>query len=219
MRATDTRRLAAATIAVAAFALVWNCYLDAQRRGSSPARPRTGVQDAPHPLDELTPVASAPPNVADERSELPQPSLPSSASTPAPHRMWQFVDGPAPVLPGTENGLIELAQRVQLERAAIAAVAVGDRIEIALPNGHSFAALVAGTVVHDNGDRSWSGHLDGYGLRYPVIYTQGDVATFGTITSPDGLFTLEVIEDQGVLYRDRREDLHDPRNDCAVLPD
>ena len=72
--------------------------------------------------------------------------------------------------------------------------------------------------MHENGDRSWSGHLEGFGTRFPVVYTQGDSATFGTIATPIGLYSLEALGEDAVLYRDEREGLQDPNLECQILP-
>ncbi len=51
-----------------------------------------------------------------------------------------------------------------------------------------------------------------------MIYTQGESATFGTIATPLGLYALEALGDDAVLYRDQREGLQQRGADCQILP-
>lgn len=145
------------------------------------------------------------------------------APEPAPQgddarALWQAADGPPPAIAGLANGLVRDVRHVRLDTTVIGELHVGSRVPVELPGDGHYFALVQSLNVHDNGDRSWSGHLEGYELRYPVVCTQGDVAAFVTIASPQGLFELETIDGDGVLYHDQREGLQDPSKDCEVFP-
>ncbi len=134
-------------------------------------------------------------------------------------RSWQLSDDPAPATPGTEHGHVGLRRAVRVAEDSLGALRVGDRVTLDLPTGSSFVAEVGRVDVSAEGDRTWSGHLEGHGRRFPVTFTQGDVAAFATIASPEGLFSLEAFEGEGAIYYDDRERLQDPRLSCAVLPD
>ncbi len=154
-----------------------------------------------------------------------EPDAPSSAPSapPAPvadaPSLWQAIDGDAPMLAGLVNGFVGEAQRVRVVREALSELAPGSLVPIELPGGRRYLARVEDLTAHDNGDRSWSGHLEGYGQLFPVIYTQGDVATFGTLATPVGLYALEASGEDGVLFRDQREGLQDPSRECELIPD
>ena len=64
--------------------------------------------------------------------------------------------------------------------------------------------------IAPNGDRSWSGHLYGYGDEYSVVFTQGETLSFATIQTPDGVFLLEGQGDRGWIFRDTLDELIDP---------
>ncbi len=132
---------------------------------------------------------------------------------------WRDADGPPPNLAGLANGAISNPKHVRVEPAAMLDLQVGSLVPIDLPDGQHFVARVQSMSAHENGDRSWSGHLDGYDALYPVNFTQGDLAAFGTIATPGGLYSLEAIANDGVLYRDQRESLQDPTKDCELIPD
>lgn len=151
--------------------------------------------------------------------------LPPQPDAPAP---WEFVDGDARLVRGPEdaeqlaslvNGFARETQRVRVSLSAIDALAPGSLVPLELPNGERYLARVENLVAHEGGDRSWTGHLDGFGSLHPVVFTQGDVATFATIAAPGGLYSLEASGEDGVLFRDEREELHDPSQPCELYPD
>ncbi|MBI5434634.1 MAG: hypothetical protein HZA52_17515 [Planctomycetes bacterium] len=147
------------------------------------------------------------------------PNPPCSAPIADAPSLWQAIEGDAPVLAGLVNGFVGEKQRVRVVREALAELALGSLVPIELPGGRRYLARVEDLIAHDNGDRSWSGHLEGYGRLFPVIYTQGDVATFGTLATPVGLYALEAIGEDGVLFRDERDALQDPSRECELSPD
>lgn len=143
---------------------------------------------------------------------------PAAFTAAAAHELWHATDGPAPEFAGAQNGLVHDLQHVRIDREAIQSLEVGSLVALELPDGQHLLARVQDLVLHENGDRSWSGHLDGFGTRYPVVYTQGEIATFGTIATPTGLFALEALGEEAVLFRDEREGLQEPGRECVLLP-
>ena len=93
---------------------------------------------------------------------------------------------------------------VQLMRERLANVSVGDAVPIQVPGQDSMLAIVEVRDIGPNGDRYWRGHIQSGGDRYPVVYTQGDEATFATICTPAGTYALEALGDRGQLFIDNR---------------
>jgi hypothetical protein len=143
----------------------------------------------------------------------------SGATSSTSASLWRTDDAPPPPMPGTLNGHVSALRSVHVDRDALAQIDVDSRVTIELPNGRTYVARVERIEAHDNGDRSWTGHLDEYGLTFPVAYTQGDPWVFATITSPEGLFALEANAEGGVIFRDERAALQHSDRDCVLLPD
>jgi len=79
--------------------------------------------------------------------------------------------------------------------------------EIILPLPHKKVAVIVETKsVFPNGDISWSGHLSGFGDQYPVLITIGKNISFGTITTPEGEYTVEIKGTTGTVYKTPRVD-------------
>ncbi len=159
-----------------------------------------------------------------EEVEPPQvPALPAPENklveTLAPEvALWRTLEGEPPPWPGAVEGYVTEKKRVRIDREALSSVDVGARIVFELPDGTRHVALVEQLVVHDNGDRTWTGHLAGSGLDHPVIYTQGEPWTFATLATPQGLYALEAQGEEGVLFKDGREAMQRDEGSCALLP-
>jgi len=201
--------LVAAMLAVATSVSVWSLVAHGGLRLRALQPPRSS--------GESEAQTQATMSLGDARAPALDPALPQPAASTAPV-FWHAIDGPAPTLAGMVNGLVRDAQHLRLDLEAIRAIDVGSLVSIELPGGEHYQALVQEVLVHENGDRSWSGHLEGFGTRFPVVYTQGDSATFGTIATPIGLYSLEALGEDAVLYRDEREGLQDPNLECQILP-
>ncbi|MCY3000983.1 MAG: hypothetical protein NTV21_04190 [Planctomycetota bacterium] len=153
-----------------------------------------------------------------------QPALPTQENKPleplAPAiALWRTLEGEPPPFPGAVEGFVTEKKRVRIDREALSAVEVGARIVFELPDGTRHVALVERLVAHDNGDRTWSGHLAGSGLDHPVVYTQGEPWTFATLVTPQGLYALEAEGEDGVLFKDGREAMQRDHEGCALLPE
>lgn len=81
----------------------------------------------------------------------------------------------------------------------------GETVSLPMLHGQKILVDVQATTVNPNGDKSWSGHLQGYGEDYPIIMTYGEHAIFATITTPEGSYTMESTDGIGWLYKNPSE--------------
>lgn len=97
---------------------------------------------------------------------------------------------------------------------------VGETVSLPMLNGKSILVDVKSTTLNPNGDKSWSGHLQGYGEDYPIIMTYGEHAIFAMITTPEGSYTMESTDGVGWLYKNPSElELSDAgSNDFLEIP-
>jgi hypothetical protein len=208
---------------VALGAIAWRAYVQHEVGRARSAHPRFGANadgDASAGSAQLgAPSASAARELAAGVNSAPGGA---AAALPTPRvapPLWRAAEGEAPALASLVNGFVRETEHVTIRRDALGELEFGSLVPIELPGGERYFARVERLIAHDTGDRSWSGHLDGYGLQFPVIYTQGDVATFGTIATPKGLYALEANGEDGVLFLDEREHLQDPDRECQLIPD
>ncbi|MEQ8767138.1 MAG: hypothetical protein RL885_24725 [Planctomycetota bacterium] len=118
---------------------------------------------------------------------------------------------PAPPFPLPD--VVRVRHGVRLNRERLSDLVEGDIVPIHIPDLGDFQARVERRVVSANGDRAWSGHLEVGGFEHMVVYTQGEQATFATISTPAGTYALEAMGDTGVLFLDERDRLHRPGDD------
>ena len=79
---------------------------------------------------------------------------------------------------------------VQLNSDALSTMAPGDVIDMALPNGKSWAIAFDRSELHANGDLSWFGHLRDLNADYTVSATLGASGSYASILTPDGEFRV-----------------------------
>ena len=77
----------------------------------------------------------------------------------------------------------------------------GEELALPLPQAEVVNVKIESSESHANGDYTWRGHLIGYGNDYPVVTTYGKHSSFSTITTPQGSYTLEVVNGQGWIYK------------------
>jgi len=191
------------------------------RRIEFVADPKRGEPQNSGPDAALGRVAVAEPIADAPAPEPPAPTReePPAVEPPPSMALWAPVDGAPEPMPGTLNGHVGPMRRIRLDRSALSSVEVGTRITFEAQGGGVHVAIVERLIVHENGDRTWSGHLEPHGLRYPVVYTQGEPWTFATLATPDGLYALEANAEEGVLFKDEREALQADAGNCERLPD
>ena len=87
----------------------------------------------------------------------------------------------------------------------------GEILELPMLRGQNVVVNVESNKSNPNGDKTWSGHVEGFGSDYPVIMTYGDHGVFAMITTPQGCFTMESTDGVGWLYKNPSEaELADP---------
>lgn len=77
---------------------------------------------------------------------------------------------------------------VHLDAEALSSMVPGDFIDLALPNGKSWAVTFDRSEMHANGDLSWFGHLRDTNPDFTVSATMGANGSYATILTPDGEF-------------------------------
>lgn len=73
------------------------------------------------------------------------------------------------------------------------------RFEIKLDSGVLLAATLKAQPEVAAGNRSFAGVVDGGGSMFPVLVTEGPMASFATLTTPRGRFVFEARGDQAIL--------------------
>ncbi|MCK6445413.1 MAG: hypothetical protein L6Q99_03395 [Planctomycetes bacterium] len=232
MREAHYVRMTAGAVVIALGWFAWRSWVELESAPPFATKPRWTAANYAHAARAVAalggPLLPAPTDIA-ARVEIVDEQVavapPPQADAPAP---WEFVDGDARFVRGPEgteelaslaNGFTRESQRVRVSFSAFDALARGSLVPLELPSGERYLARVENLVAHEGGDRSWTGHLDGFGSLHPVVFTQGDVATFATIAAPGGLYALEAYGEDGVLFRDEREELHDASQACELYPD
>lgn len=97
----------------------------------------------------------------------------------------------------------------------------GQQTSVMLPGGERLQVNIETSTTNPNGDYTWRGHLDGYGVdEYPVVMTYGGSSVFATVTTPKGSYTLESVNGSGWIYKNPSEfELSNPgANDYLEIP-
>ncbi len=154
---------------------------------------------------QLEPVAIAQANaalqVAQQQLAVADKPMPEE-KPPLPNPTWQFASAentPKPSLPLAEQ--IKVYSVVKIDHRPAQFPLEGEKLSLPMFNGRTLTANVETVTTLHNGDRVWTGHLDGYGEDFPVVMTYGDKLTFATIHTPEGSYALEAKEGVGWLYK------------------
>lgn len=116
------------------------------------------------------------------------------------HRGWIAMQGA--VAPFTISNQAREQMTVDVSSADLGDVKSGDRVGFQLPDGSEAVAHVENTWTESNGDKLWSGHVeDVAGPDYRIVVTQGAGATFASINTSKGSYSLESINGRGVVYK------------------
>ena len=129
-------------------------------------------------------------------SELPEPVFRETISS-----AWEFVDFDPSTGKLTLDERVTVKQPITFHPESVEQVTVGTQVQFSLPEGDHFSATVEKVKISNNGNRSWSGHLDGFGKSYPVVFTSGNNSGFATITTPNGSYSIESINGSGWIYK------------------
>lgn len=122
-------------------------------------------------------------------------------SSPKKDELWAAAgaETPAPSIPLSEK--ITAYEAIQVNPRPDAYPTTGDQVVLPMLGGQKITVNVESMTTHPNGDYSWSGHIQGYGDDYPVSMTYGERATFATITTPQGAYSMESVNGSGWLYK------------------
>lgn len=219
-RGSALGRWAAISAAALALALVGAAWLLERRDEQEAARP-----EAPDATQDTRREVATGEDAPRKSVEPTQPPVwptqvnPAFESNTPEVALWRMLEGEPPPWPGAVEGFVTHKKRVRIERDALSSLDVGARIAFELPDGARHVARVESLTVHDNGDRTWSGHLVGSGVDHPVVYTQGELWTFATLVTPQGLYALEAEGEEGVLFKDGREAMQRDHDKCSLIPE
>lgn len=138
-----------------------------------------------------------------QKNSIAEKALSTAKSTP-PESGWIIGDVKAstPTIPLNER--IAQYEIVRVDRPETYP-AVGQTISLPMFNGKNVSVNVQSATTLQNGDYTWSGHLDGFGDDYPVVMTYGEHSIFATITTPNGAYTMESTDGAGWLYKNPSE--------------
>jgi hypothetical protein len=122
-------------------------------------------------------------------------------SSPKKDELWAAASAetPAPSIRLSEK--ITAYEAIQVNPHPDAYPTTGDQVVLSMLGGQKITVNVESMTTHPNGDYSWSGHVQGYGDDYPVAMTYGERATFATITTPQGAYSMESVNGSGWVYK------------------
>ena len=169
------------------------------------ARGRNGAQEDVGAEPELNPQAQAVPTVDD--------GVAPPAPSPKRQSLWQLVEESA-VDPADIPAFAYVADvpgKALVRVASLAAPrAVGDRVEVEIPQLDAAFQLVVERVVEGPGStRSVSGQAeDGGGGRHGFVLTTGPRSMFARIGTPEGAFELAANRELGWLMPAANMDRH-----------
>ena len=133
---------------------------------------------------------------------------------------WKITAGDGDSAPRTKlNPRIKVFTTVKLDPHPDHLPAEGEQIVLPMLNGKTIKVNVESSESTENGDYSWSGHLDGHNNDYPIVMTYGENTTFATITTPEGSYSLEAVHGVGWLYKNPAEaELTAPGQNDYLIP-
>jgi hypothetical protein len=99
------------------------------------------------------------------------------------------------------DGKIQVMEPIEIDTEEATNVSPGDVVLLPLPGADQYRAVVDRVTIADNGETSWNGYIEGYGSDYPVTFTVGAQTSFATITTPEGLYAMEAVNNNGWVYK------------------
>lgn len=88
---------------------------------------------------------------------------------------------------------------IQINPAQVRTLNIGDTLNLPLPDGNEYQVSISSRKLSTTGTLHLKGSYEAYGISHPVIITHGDDQTFGTISSPEGIFELSASGETGKL--------------------
>lgn len=134
--------------------------------------------------------------------------------------IWE-ISGTSPMETSLElNEKIKTYEPINIDKENAANVAVGEIVTLSLPGAEEYLVVVAAVNINTNGETSWSGYLAEYADDYPVTFTLGEYASFATVATPEGLYSMETVGNSGWVYKTPdMSDLVDPNQPDHLIAD
>ncbi len=123
------------------------------------------------------------------------------ASNSKEDELWAAASTETPVPSIRLSEKITAYEAIQVNPHPDSYPTTGDQVVLPMLGGQKITVNVESMTTHPNGDYSWSGHVQGYGDDYPVAMTYGERATFATITTPQGAYSMESVNGSGWVYK------------------
>ncbi len=137
------------------------------------------------------------------------------------HRSSWKIDnetGKTPTIPLSEQ--VKSYDVVELDGVQNFKPAVGDTVKVPLLDGKAVDVVVSHTHIAPNGDYIWSGHVKGFADSYPVTMTIGKNSAYASITSINGSYSMESVDELGWLYKNPSEaELSTFKKDYLEIPE
>jgi hypothetical protein len=89
---------------------------------------------------------------------------------------------------------------IELPKNSISKLNIGDTILLPNMGNGEFEAKITNKKEHKNGSVTVTGNLVDTGNQYSVVLTEGKNMSFGTVTTPNGSYEIEVKDGQGYVY-------------------
>jgi hypothetical protein len=104
---------------------------------------------------------------------------------------------------------------------ALSALAVGDEIMLPDLEEASYTATVSSRIVNPDQSVTLKATLEGESQRYYAMMTEGVNTAYLTITTPNGIYEVEIIDDKGYVYSQsamKRAWIDPTRTDAVLVP-
>ena len=105
----------------------------------------------------------------------------------------------ATVNSNSQNEAIAPLQNIEMDNIT-SQLTVGAQISLPEIEGNQYIATIDTTKKLENGDISANGHIEAYGDKYPVTLTQGRTSFFGSISTPNGIYQISVVNGKGTVH-------------------
>ena len=122
--------------------------------------------------------------------ETPKPS-----ANKTPWKVREDID--PPIKP---NAAVDEIKAIEMENEWQSKFDIGEDIDFPLTD-KTVTAQIEAVSEFPNGDQSWTGHLKGYEDEYLVVVTVGKKVSFATVLTPEGEYTVEIVDDIGTVYK------------------
>ncbi len=95
---------------------------------------------------------------------------------------------------------IEPLSAIEIKKDSISKVKIGDTITLPFVDDAKYRAKISDKIIHKDGSTSITGNLINRDKKYSVVLTQGKNSSFGSLTTPEGTYEIEVLNGKGYVY-------------------